>query len=168
MIAVTPSFGISAKNAGFLILQLGPDAAVQAGAAWKLASQPANYYSTANPSVQEVTTTNAFVVQFKPIPGWNLPTNQTVVVTPGQIVTNTANYTPANPNLSNVNLSGTQLQMVFSAAAGNQCALDQSTNLINWTPLVTNAVPPTGVLSFTDTPATNNSSSVFYRVRLVQ
>ena len=44
-----------------------------------------------------VTSTNAFGVEFKPIPGWNLPTNQAVTVLPGVLITNVAFYTVTNP-----------------------------------------------------------------------
>jgi hypothetical protein len=100
VITIIPSRGVSASHPGYLILQLGPPSAVQAGAAWDLAGQSASYYSTVNPSLQEVTTTNTLLVQFKPIPGWNLPTNRSVAVVPGVILTNVALYTVTNPLLT--------------------------------------------------------------------
>ena len=113
VITIIPSQATSIHNPSYLILQLGPAAAVQAGAAWKLTNQPANYYSTANPSLQEITSTSALAVQFKPIPGWNLPTNRTVTVVPGVILTNVANYTVTNPLLTldlvnGLRISGTE------------------------------------------------------------
>jgi hypothetical protein len=167
VITIIPSQAVSRNNPGYLILQLGPAAAVQAGAAWELAGQPASYYSTANPSLQEITTTNSIALQFRPVPGWNLPTNHSVTVFPGVVVTNTALYTMAGANFSSASLSGNQLVMTFTAGAGQNYALDRSTNLTTWTPLVTNTVPVGGTTNFSDTPSTNNSKSVFYRARLV-
>jgi hypothetical protein len=167
VVTIIPSLAVSQSDPGYLILQLGPPAAVQAGAAWKLAGQPASYYSKANPSLQEITSTNSIVLQFKPIPGWNLPTNQSVTVFPGVIVTNTALYTIAGANFSSASLSGNLLAMTFTAGAGQIYALERSTNLNTWTPLLTNTVPVGGTLNFSDTPSTNNSKSVFYRAHLV-
>jgi hypothetical protein len=166
-ITIIPSLAVSQSHPGYLVIQLGPPAAVQAGAAWELAGQSTSYYSTANPSLQEITTTNAAALQFRPILGWNVPTNRSVTVFPGVIVTNIALYTSASPIFSSASLSGNHLVMTFGAGTGQNYALDRSTNLTAWTPLVTNTVPGGGTLNFSDTPTTNSSKSVFYRARLV-
>ena len=54
VITIIPSQATSLNNPGYLILQLGPPAAVKAGAAWKLTNQPANYYSAGNPSCRRL------------------------------------------------------------------------------------------------------------------
>jgi hypothetical protein len=70
------------------------------------------------------------------------------------------------PRFASESLSGNLLQLIFSAGAGQNYALDRSTNLILWTPLITNTVNAEGTITFTDTPGTNHSNSVFYRARL--
>ncbi|MGD0411972.1 MAG: Ig-like domain-containing protein [Verrucomicrobiota bacterium] len=152
VITIIPSRGVSASHPGYLILQLGPPSAVQAGAAWDLAGQSASYYSTVNPSLQEVTTTNALVVQFKPIAGWNLPTNRSVTVVPGVILTNVAMYTVTNPlltlNLVNgLGLTGTtnttyQIQSNSSLTGGAWIAFRTNTLISPGFNLITNKPVP--------------------------
>ena len=150
VITIIPSQGFSQSNPGYLILQIGPPSAVQAGAAWKLTNQPAGFYSTANPSLQEVTSTNALVVQFKPIPGWKLPTNRSITLVPGLILTNLANYTVTNPVLTldsgnGLGMSGTtnttyQIQSNSSLAGGA------------WMPFLTNTLTNFGFNLITNHP----------------
>jgi hypothetical protein len=150
VITIIPSLATSANNPGYLILQLGPPSAVQAGAAWKLTNQPDSYYSSANPSLQEITSTNALILLFKPVPGWNLPTNRSVTITPGLILTNPANYTVTNPVLTldflhGLGLSGTtnttyQIQRNSSLTGGT------------WTPYLTNTLSTPGFNLITNKP----------------
>jgi sugar lactone lactonase YvrE len=150
VITIIPSLATSANNPGYLILQLGPPSAVQAGAAWKLTNQPDSYYSSANPSLQEITSTNALILLFKPVPGWNLPTNRSVTITPGLILTNLANYTVTNPVLTldllhGLGLSGTtnttyQIQRNSSLTGGT------------WTPYLTNTLSTPGFNLITNKP----------------
>ena len=83
---------INDTNMGYLQCQLAPSAAVQAGAGWRLQGEDTNYCTGTN-CTEVVSSTNAVVVEFKPIAGWNTPTNQTVTVQPGQISSPTAFYT---------------------------------------------------------------------------
>ena len=149
VITIIPSQATSLNNPAYLILQLGPAAAVQAGAAWELASQPANYYSTANPSLQEITSTSALSVQFKPIPGWNLPTNRSVTVVPGVILTNVANYTVTNPLLTLDLVNGLRISGTSNTAYK---ILSNSTLTGTWTPFKTNTLTNFGFNSITNHP----------------
>jgi hypothetical protein len=149
VITIIPSQATSLNNPGYLILQLGPPAAVQAGAAWELAGQPANYYSTANPSLQEITSTNALTVQFKPIPGWNLPTNRSVTVVPGVILTNVANYTVTNPLLTLDLVNGLRISGTTNTAYQLQ---SNSTLTGTWIPFKTNTLTNFGFNLITNKP----------------
>jgi hypothetical protein len=60
-------------------------------------------------------------------------------------------------------LPGGGFQMAFTGAAGSNYVLLASTNLINWTPLMTNPAT-TNVFDFTDAGATNFPDR-FYRVQ---
>jgi len=146
--------GVSTNHPGYLVLQLGPPAAVQAGAAWKLTNQPDSYYLNTNISAQEITTTNALALQFKKISGWNFPTNRSVVVVPGPPVTNTAFYTATNPLLSldlvnGLRLSGNgatnttyQIQRSFSLEGGTWVPFKTNTVISNGFNLITNHPTP--------------------------
>jgi hypothetical protein len=160
VITIIPSLAVSQSNPGYLILQLGPPSAVQAGAAWELAGQPASYYSTANPSLQEVVTTNPLVLQFRPVPGWKLPTNQTVVLQPGVILTNTASYTVTNPVL----VTGSGSGLGITGTTGTVYRLDRGTSLHNgsWQPVSTNLIGTNGFTLLLAQPNTNGSV-LFYR-----
>ena len=151
VITIIPSQAVSLSNPGYLILQLGPPSAVQAGAAWKLANQPASYYSTANPSLQEVTTTNAVQVQFKPIPGWNLPANVSVTVSPSVILTNFANYTVTNPLLALDLANGLRL----SGTTNTTYQIQSNSSLTGgaWIPFLTNTLASPGINLITNKPA---------------
>jgi hypothetical protein len=74
----------------------------------------------------------------------------------------------ARANFTSASLSGSLLQMTLTAGPGQTYALERSTSLVKWTPLITNTVPSAGTLTFTDSPATNNPKTLFYRARLVQ
>ena len=149
VITIIPGQGTSLNNPGYLILQLGPAAAVRAGAAWKLTNQPANYYSTANPSLQEITSASALTVQFKPIPGWNLPTNRSVTVVPGVILTNVANYTVTNPLLTLDLVNGLRISGTSNTAYQIQ---SNSTLTGTWIPFKTNTLTNFGFNSITNHP----------------
>jgi hypothetical protein len=158
VITIIPNQAISAATPGYLQFQLGPPAAVAAGAGWRL--QGDSVYSSATNYVRAVTTTNPVVVQFKPINGWNLPTNQAVTVEPEQftIITNVL-YTVSNPvlvaNSSGIGITGT---------TGTAYQIERSSSLASgiWVPVSTNTITTNGfnlVLSYT----TTNSPAIFYR-----
>jgi hypothetical protein len=148
---IIPSQNISGANPGYLILQLGPPSAVQAGAAWKLTNQPNSYYLNTNVSMQEITTSNLLTIQFAPVPGWNLPKNQSLVVAAGAALTNIALYTPTNPVLAvdlvnGLRLSGTSntgwLIQSNSSLTGTWITFKTNT-LTNFGPnLITNKLRP--------------------------
>jgi hypothetical protein len=158
VIRINPSQQITANNPGYVQWQLGPPSAVLAGAAWKLSGD--NNYSTADSYTRAVFATNAFEVQFKPVVGWNLPTNQSLTVLPGQITRQTAFYSVVPPNMTNdtargLGLSGTtntsyQIQRRASLTSGS------------WLPVSTNTIQTTGFNLLLPKPATNGSPN-FYR-----
>jgi hypothetical protein len=46
-------------------------------------------------------------------------------------------------------------QLTFSTGSNTTWRVDASTNLLNWLPLLTNTVGPSGTIQFTDLLATN-------------
>lgn len=53
----------------------------------------------------------------------------------------------------------------ITAEPGSSCVIQTSTNLPNWSPLITNTIPPSGILSYTNN-SPGSSSKRFYRVGL--
>jgi hypothetical protein len=77
---------------------MGPAAALNAGAAWRV--QGDSTYSTATNYTWAVMSANDLEVEFRPVAGWNLPTaDQTITVVPGQIVRGKSFYTVKSPVL---------------------------------------------------------------------
>ena len=159
VITIIPNQAISANNPGYIQWQLGPSAAALAGAGWRLQSDPT--YSTATNYTRAVTTTNAVIVEFKPVAGWNLPTNQTVTVLPGQLTTYNAFYSVTNPVLVaraalGIGITGTtgtvyQIQSRSSLASGS------------WIPVSTNTILSNGFNLILPLPSSLNQTSAFYR-----
>jgi len=149
---------VSASNPGYLQCQLAPPAAVQAGAAWRLQGDTA--WSTATNYTRAVSKTNAIVVQFKPIAGWNLPMNQTVMVFPGQIISQTAFYAVTNPVL----VAGKSVGLGITGTTGTVYQLQGRTNLTSgsWLPVSTNTILTNGFNLLLPNPATNGNP-IFYR-----
>ncbi len=147
---------LSVGNPGYLQIQLAPPSAVQAGAAWLLL--PGTTYSTSTNFTQAIFSTSPVTLQFKPIPGWNLPTNQSVTVSPGGISTPTAFYTVLRPNLvfnaQGIGLSGT---------TNTTYRIEKTTSLKNpvWTGLSTNTITSSNFTLVV--PKTTNSAATFYR-----
>ena len=53
----------------------------------------------------------------------------------------------------------------ITAEPGSSCVIQTSTNLANWSPLLTNTIPAGGILNYTNT-SPGSSSKRFYRVGL--
>jgi sugar lactone lactonase YvrE len=106
VITLVPSQAISAKHPGYLSFRLGPPAAVTAGAGWRL--QGDMNYSSATNYTRAINSTNAITIEFKPIPGWILPTNVMVSIVPGIRRIVDANYAPETrqPRLSVLSTNG--------------------------------------------------------------
>ena len=155
---IIPNQAISTNNQGYVQFQLAPPAAVAAGAAWELQGDPA--WSTATNYVRAVTTTNTVVVEFKPTAGWNLPTNQTVTVEPGQTATPTAFYTVTNPVL----VAGKSVGLGITGTTGTVYQLQRRTNLTggSWSSVSTNTIRTNGFNLLLPQPATNGNA-FFYR-----
>src|SRR5262249_20675405 len=100
VITIISSQEISGNNPGDVQWELGPPAAVQAGAGWRLQGDAS--YSSQPHYTPPGFSTNAFAVEFKPIPGWITPSNQAVAVLPGQLLTYSAIYAADQTTADNV------------------------------------------------------------------
>ena len=159
VITIIPNQAISANNPGYVQWQLGPSAAVLAGAGWRLQGDPS--YSTATNYTRAVTTTNAVFVEFKPVAGWNLPTNQTVTVLPGQLTSYSAFYTVTNPVL----VANTALGIGITGTTGTVYQIQSRNSLATgtWIPLSTNTILSNSFNLILPFPSSPNQTSAFYR-----
>jgi V8-like Glu-specific endopeptidase len=150
VIRFIPNLAITAKTPGYVQVNLGPPAAVKAGGGWRLDNAPTNAYGSDPNYTLTVVSSNAVAVVFKPIPGWNLPANQTVTVTPGQITVINATYTAvAPPRLVARRASATAVELSWPTSAANFTLQHSDPSLA---PLQWNAVPATpapGPVSYT-------------------
>jgi hypothetical protein len=157
VITIVPNQALSAFNPGYMQWQLSPASAVAAGAGWRLQGDAS--YLSAPSSVRAVTSPSA-VVQFKPIPGWNLPANASVSVAAGQINSYSAAYTVTNPVLV---ASGT-IGLGISGTTGTVYLIQRRSSLTSgsWTNVSTNTITSGGFNLLLTNPATNGSA-IFYR-----
>ena len=164
VITIVPVQGISGKNLGHIQFHLGPPAAVLAGASWKLSTDPVNAYGSAPNYTLAVDSTNELKVDFKPIAGWNLPTNQTVRVFPGPITTKSAFYTVISPVL----VADPKRGIGITGTTGTTYRLEFRQSLAQgaWIPLSTNTLG--GGFNPVWPWPTTNSSSAFYRAVWLQ
>jgi sugar lactone lactonase YvrE len=149
---------VSSSNPGYLQFQLAPPAAVQQGAAWRL--QGDSSFSTAANYIRTVTSTNAFTVEFKSIPGWNSPTNQSLTVQPGLITIANAFYTVTNPVL----VADLALGLGITGTTGTVYRIESrnSLNLGSWLPISTNTIISNGVNPLLTVPPNQDAS--YFRV----
>lgn len=163
VITIVPSQNISANNKGYVQFQLGPSEAVNAGAAWRL--QGDSVYSSSPSYVRQVSSTNVFAVEFKPIPGWNLPTNQTIFVVPagtaGQISSNSALYSVISPTVMVDPLLG----LGITGTPGTRYRLEHRTSLSSgdWQVVSTFTIVSNGFNPVLRTPLSPSTVSSFYR-----
>ena len=92
--------------------------------------------------------------------------NGSALVTNGQaMVFTTTGHVPPMPGLTALSAPAGQFAMRISAEPGRSCVIYNSTNLPVWAPLVTNLVPASGVLNYTNASLTS-SPQRFYRAAL--
>ncbi|HEX3798591.1 MAG TPA: Calx-beta domain-containing protein [Verrucomicrobiae bacterium] len=155
--------GLSVTHPAYLQLLLGPPSAVQAGAGWRL--QGDSTYGSATNYTRLVVTTNA-AVEFKSIPGWNLPLGQTIKVIPGSLtVLSNQFYTVLPPKLSLDAVNGLRL----AGTANTSYRIEYRTNLTTgqWLPLRTNTLGA-GLTQIAPWPPSNISGAYYRAVWLMQ
>jgi hypothetical protein len=158
---------LSTANPAYVMVQLGPPAAIQAGAGWRLSTDPANTYLSGTNSVDTVTTTNATLV-FKSISGWNPPTNQTVSLTRGglTIVSNALYTVISSTPTPPVMVIDPVLGLGITGTTGTTYQIQSCNSLANnsWTAISTNTIISTGFNLVLPPPFTNGAAT-FYRAK---
>jgi hypothetical protein len=147
-------------------VQIGPAAALAAGAGWQVAGQGLSTYYT-NTAATYTLPAGTYTITFRAVAGYLTPANVTLNVTANQTSGINVTYASAGPTITAPEVIGNVFELSVAAAAGQEIALERSTNLTSWTALATNAVPAGGVLNLTDTIPTNHHGGAFYRTRLM-
>jgi hypothetical protein len=161
---ITITTGGGSGLLAWLQVPIGPAGAVAAGAAWRVYDGPTTNWSTGPTYTYALTNGQVVTLEFKPIPGWNLPTNNAVQITLGQLTTILATYTPvstppAPPVLTFNPASG----LGITGTAGATFRLEYRASLVSgqWLPLKTNTLGP-GLNLLLPWPPTNGPAA-FYR-----
>jgi sugar lactone lactonase YvrE len=141
VINFVPNQAISATNQAYVEVLLGPPAAVQAGAGWRLVGDPS--YGNAPNYVVVVTNSSATIEFNTNVPGWDPPTNQTIQLTPG-VITVISNVFYTRSATQTVSPGG---NTIFSGYAGGPI----TPTSVNFS--LTN--PGEGTLSWTVIPSDN-------------
>ncbi len=157
VITFIPSLAVSASHPGAIEVTFGPAAAVHAGAAWQFQGETG--YMWTSGCYQPVTSTNALTVQFKAIPGWDLPPSQTVEVLPDQTATYIAFYSVTNPVLKLT--QGVGLEITGTEGTAYLLESCSSLNSGTWLPVSTNVLGPGTNRLLAWPPA--NGPAAFYR-----
>ncbi len=158
VIRISPTAN-GAATIAYVQMTLGPSAAIAAGGGWRLLGD-SNLNFQVDPNFTYVLQgTNPVAFEFKSIPGWNPPPNQSIGVTLGTVTNIAANYTFGNPVMV---LNRTQ-GLGIIGAAGATYRIEYRTNLTlgSWLPLRTNTLGA-GFNPLMPWPPTNGPAA-FYR-----
>jgi hypothetical protein len=158
-------------GSGFLAyvqVQLGPPAALAAGGGWRV--QGTTDYSSSPTYTAGIAKGGSVTLEFKPIAGWNVPTNQSVIVALGQTTIIPALYTPAtasSPPPPPLLVLSRPLGLGIKGATGATFRLEYRTSLKtgSWLPLKTNTLGPGTNLLLTF-PFTNRPAAYYRAVWL--
>jgi hypothetical protein len=150
VITIIPLLLVSPTHPAFVQVVINPPAAVAAGAGWRVHGDPS--YGSQSNYTRLIESTNA-TIEFASVPGWILPTNQSIGVSPGVLTTITnVLYTVVPPNLVptlyGLGMSGTtntpfRIESRTSLGSGNWAPFHTNTlNSPGFNMLITN--PPPG------------------------
>ncbi len=149
---------------GYFQITLSPTQAVAGGAGWRILELTNTTYLNDNSATYSIVPAT-FTLTFSPAFGFLTPANRSLQIVANQTAIIIANYTNVVAIAATPVLSNGALNLTFSAASGQRYALERSTNLVNWSSLVTNQALSNGFLNFSDSNLTNQRG--FYRARLV-
>ena len=170
VVTVTSGGGGSLLEPGSFEIIISPAGAIAAGAAWQIAALSATNYYSSNSAVYELPA-GSYTVVFRAAAGYLTPTNATLNVVGGQTATLNVTYAagggPTVPGLVAPAIQNGTLQLTITGAANEKIAIERSTNLVNWTAVVTNTVGAGGAVSFWDALSANRPRA-FYRAQVVR
>jgi hypothetical protein len=143
---------------GYLQVHVGPAAARQAGAGWRLQGETS--YRTNPNSTALITTNGPIKVEFSSVPGWSPPLGQVVQLSLGVLTVVDANYTVMHPTMS----ANAALGIGLTGTTNTTYRIEYRTNLVSgaWQPLQTNTLHA-GFNLVLPIPKPSNRSAAFYR-----
>jgi len=134
---------------GVFSVYMDPPRALSAGAAWRVTELTnQTYYSNAALYGLPIGDT-PYHLAFQAVPGFQAPTNTVLLLSTNQTNNIQIYYTYTNLSPLAVTASGGAdgvFRITYLANASNRYAIEESTNLFDWKPLVTNQIPPDGLL----------------------
>jgi len=158
---ITITAGAGSGFLAYVQVPIGPASAVAAGAAWRVYGTTA--WSAGPTYTATIARGNSVTLEFKPIPGWNVPINNTVQIVLGQLTVVPAIYTPVVPPAAPVLSFNPAAGLGITGTAGAKFRLEYRTSLVSgqWLPLKTNTLGP-GFNLLLPWPPTNGPAA-FYR-----
>jgi hypothetical protein len=164
ILPIPPGPGI---DIGSFSVYLGPPQALAAGAGWQIPELMTNYLSD-NDAVYALPIITNWSLSFSEIPGFQKPASRPLHLVTNGTTTAMAYYTSTNTSPVATGLLNTtdNFYMTFMARYGTQHAVEHSTNLVDWIPMVTNQVPQDGLLHFVRTNTASDRRG-FFRTRSV-
>jgi len=166
VITISPRYTAATFASGYVRVRLAPPAAVAAGGAWRVPAKNIDYTDNPNERIPLIGGGD-FIIEFRPVTGWLLPTNQIAGVAADQETILDAYYIDARPSLI-YRLEGGASRLSLSGATGANYGVEFATDLtmpITWMPLTTITLSNTpSVISNTQPTSTG---SRFFRAVLV-
>jgi len=148
------SLGGGTLTAGTLIVQMAQPIS---NSGWRV--QGATNYNAIG-SAQSLLS-GSYTLEFRAVPGYVTPTNRPVQVGGNQTTVITALYVPIRPVMSFTS----RTNLTFSGAANATYRVEISTNLLNWTPLLTQTLSSSSV-TITNLGSATNKARFFRTVLL--
>jgi hypothetical protein len=164
VITITVGPGVSTLLA-FLQVNLGPPEAINDGAGWRL--QGTSDWGGNSPFTVGVPQGGSATVEFKPLTNWDLPPNQSLTLTAGNVSTTSALYTRSSVWLSGWRVLGNgAIAMTLQGKTDGVYSILASTNLLKplsaWTEVL-HLTNTGGRTTFTNPPPA--SLPVYYRAK---
>jgi len=134
VITISPRYTAGTFASGYVRVRLGPPEAVAAGGAWRVPAKNIDYTDNPNERIP-VVGGGDFIIEFRPVSGWLLPTNQIAGVAVDQETILDAYYSDARPSLGYRPGEGLSLS---AGETGVVYRIDYANNLsspINWVAL---------------------------------
>jgi outer membrane protein assembly factor BamB len=166
VVLLTSGIGGPLFAPGYLKVGIGPAAAANAGAGWRLVGNSNLEYRPGGADAIALLEGD-YTVEFKAMAGYAAPANQPVRIVANQIAAISGQYVPNGGLLAPParTVSGT-LRIALTGQVGQTYVLEANSNLrtTNWQPLWTNVMGAGGLWEFID-PASTNLPARFYRAR---
>jgi hypothetical protein len=154
----TLAFGTYILQTGSLQVIINPRAVISSGAKWQLDGGEFQSPDTIITGVLP----GSHTVAFNGVLGWNSPAPVNVAIGVNQTNSVTEAYLPTPPQLTKLTTGPGTVQFTLNGVSGCICIIQASSNLVNWTAISTNTIPPSGLVVISETPVAGQNRR-FYR-----